>query len=118
MRLPPIAAGVEEAIIQLKAPVTFVKFRVRQYNAQGNGVWAIPVTVPVTQVTGSAVPPAPTNLGMILTGDTPTPPDLPTEEPPDTEPPPTGGGGSSSNYSFQHNSPGCKAKTSGPTETQ
>ena len=86
MRLPPIAAGVEEAIIQLKAPVTFVKFRVRQYNAQGNGVWAIPVTVPVTQVTGSAVPPAPTNLGMILTGDTPTPPDLPTEEPPDTEP--------------------------------
>ena len=101
MRLPPIAAGVEEAIIQLKAPVTFVKFRVRQYNAQGNGVWAIPVTVPVTQVTGSAVPPAPTNLGMILTGDTPTPPDLPTEEPPDTEPPPTGGGGSSSNYTFQ-----------------
>ena len=101
MRLPPIAAGVAEAIIQLKAPVTFVKFRVRQYNAQGNGVWAIPVTVPVTQVTGSAVPPAPTNLGMILTGDTPTPPDLPTEEPPDTEPPPTGGGGSSSNYTFQ-----------------
>lgn len=101
MRLPPIAAGVEEAIIQLKAPVTFVKFRVRQYNANGNGAWTVPQTFSVTQVSGSAVPPAPTNLGMILTGDTPTPPDLPTEEPPDTEPPPTGGGGSSSNYTFQ-----------------
>lgn len=101
MRLPPIAAAVEEAIIGLKAPVTFVKFRVRQYNAQGNGPWTVPQTFPVTQVSGSAVPPSPTNLGMIVTGDAPTPPDLPTEGPPDTEPPPTGGGGSSSNYVFQ-----------------
>ena len=101
MRLPPIAAAVEEAIIGLKAPVTFVKFRVRQYNAQGNGPWTVPQTFPVTQVSGSAVPPSPTNLGMIVTGDAPTPPDLPTENPPDTEPPPTGGGGSSSNYVFQ-----------------
>ena len=101
MRLPPIAAAVEEAIIGLKAPVTFVKFRVRQYNAQGNGPWTVPQTFPVTQVSGSAVPPSPTNLGMVLTGGQPTPPAPPTEEPPDTDPPPTGGGGSSSNYSFQ-----------------
>ena len=101
MRLPPIAAAVEEAIIGLKAPVTFVKFRVRQYNAQGNGPWTVPQTFPVTQVSGSAVPPTPTNLGMIVTSEAPVPPDLPTEEPPDTEPPPTGGGGSSSNYVFQ-----------------
>ena len=101
MRLPPIAAGVEEAIIQLKAPVTFVKFRVRQYNAQGNGPWTVPQTFPVTQVSGSAVPPSPTNLGMIVTSEATVPPDLPTEEPPDTTPPPTGGGGSSSNYVFQ-----------------
>ena len=101
MRLPPIAAAVEEAIIGLKAPVTFVKFRVRQYNAQGNGPWTVPQTFPVTQVSGSAVPPSPTNLGMIVTSEATVPPDLPTEEPPDTEPPPTGGGGSSSNYVFQ-----------------
>ena len=101
MRLPPIAAAVEEAIIGLKAPLTFVKFRVRQYNAQGNGPWTVPQTFPVTQVSGSAVPPSPTNLGMVLTGEAPTPPDLPDEDPPDVDPPDTGGGGSSSNYSFQ-----------------
>lgn len=100
MRLPPIAAAVEEAIIGLKAPLTFVKFRVRQYNAQGNGPWTVPQTFPVTQVSGSAVPPSPTNLGMVLTGEAPTPPDLPDEDPPDVDPPDTGGGGSSSNYSF------------------
>lgn len=101
MRLPPIAAAVEEATIGLKAPVTFVKFRVRQYNARGNGPWTVPQTFPVTQVSGSAVPPSPTNLGMSVTSEAPVPPDLPTEEPPDTTPPPTGGGGSSSNYVFQ-----------------
>lgn len=101
MRLPPIAAAIEEVIIGLKAPVTFVKFRVRQYNAQGNGPWTAPQTFPVTQVLGSAVPPSPTNLGMVLTEEAPAPPTPPIEEPPDTDPPPTGGGGSSSNYSFQ-----------------
>lgn len=100
MRLPPIAAALEEAIIALKAPVTFVKFRVRQYNAHGNSPWSAFITVPVAQVSGSAVPSAPINLGMVVTGDTPTPPDLPDEDPPDVDPPDTGGGGSSSNYSY------------------
>ena len=59
MRLPPIAAAVEEIIIPLRAPVTFVKFRVRQYNAKGNGSWANPILIPVTQAVGSEVPSAP-----------------------------------------------------------
>lgn len=100
MRLPPIAAALEEVIIGLRAPVTFVKFRVRQYNAQGNGLWSTPVTIPITQVAGSAVPPAPSNLGLVVTGADPTPPDLPDVDPPDVDPPDTGGGGSSSNYSY------------------
>ena len=37
MRLPPIAAGETTPVLILRTPVTFVKFRVRQYNAQGNG---------------------------------------------------------------------------------
>lgn len=100
MRLPPIAAVVEEIIIPLRAPVTFVKFRVRQYNASGNGSWATPILIPVTQVVGSEVPSAPINLGVVVTGETPAPPDLPDVDPPDVDPPDTGGGGSSSNYVF------------------
>ena len=100
MRLPPIAAAVEEIIIPLRAPVTFVKFRVRQYNAKGNGSWANPILIPVTQAVGSEVPSAPINLGVVVTGEAPVPPDLPTVDPPDVDPPDTGGGGSSSNYVF------------------
>ena len=100
MRLPPIAAAVEEIIIPLRAPVTFVKFRVRQYNAKGNGSWANPILIPVTQAVGSEVPSAPINLGVVVTGEAPVPPDLPDVDPPDVDPPDTGGGGSSSNYVF------------------
>lgn len=98
MRLPPIAAGEEEALIELRAPVTFVKFRVRQYNDDGLGLWASPQTFTVEQPSGVSIPPAPVSLGFIVTGDPVTPPPPPVDPPP--PPPPTGGGGASSNYEF------------------
>lgn len=98
MRFPPIAAGETTAVLILRTPVTFVKFRVRQYNEQGNGIWTAPQTFQVAQASGSAVPPAPTNLGMVVTDGAAPPPPPPDDPPP--PPPPTGGGGSSSNYSF------------------
>lgn len=99
MRLQPIAAGLEEAVIQLRTPVTFVKFRVRQYNDSGPGEWSIPRLFDVTQTDGTAVPPAPINLGFVVTDevDPPLPPD---DDGPPT-PPVTGGGGTASNYVYQ-----------------
>lgn len=99
MRFPPIAAGETTAVLILRTPVTFVKFRVRQYNEQGNGIWTAPQTFTITQTGGSAVPPAPTNLGMVVTSGGTPPPPPPTDPPP--PPPPTGSGGSSSNYAYQ-----------------
>ena len=98
MRLPPVAAGEESAVLILRTPVTFVKFRVRQYNAQGNGEWPAPQVFTITRAGGSAVPPSPGNLGMAVTSGGTPPPPPPVDPPP--PPPPTGGGGSSSNYSY------------------
>lgn len=98
MRLPPIAAGETSAAIVLKTPATFIRFRIRQYNDQGSGAWTPPQTFSITQPSGSAVPPAPTTLGMVIVTGGITPPPPPVDPPP--PPPPTGGGGSSSNYAF------------------
>jgi len=98
MRLPPIASGVEEMTLSLRAPITFLKFRVRQYNAKGQGAWATPVSLPIAVPVGAGVPPAPTGLGGAVVGAVDPPPPPPVTPPP--PPPPTGGGGASSNYSF------------------
>jgi hypothetical protein len=98
MRLPPLAAGVETLDLPLKTPVTFVKFRVRQYNANGPGPWSLARVVTIAQAVGVLVPQAPINLGGVVSGGTVTPPPPPVDPPP--PPPPTGGGGASSNYVF------------------
>lgn len=98
MRLPPLAAGVETLDIPLKTPVTFVKFRVRQYNANGLGPWSLARVVTIAQAVGVLVPQAPINLGGVVSGGTVAPPPPPVDPPP--PPPPTGGGGASSNYVF------------------
>ena len=98
MRLPPLAAGVETLDLPLKTPVTFVKFRVRQYNANGPGPWSLARVVMIAQAVGVLVPQAPINLGGVVSGGTVTPPPPPVDPPP--PPPPTGGGGASSNYVF------------------
>lgn len=69
MRLPPIAAGVETLDLPLKTPVTFVKFRVRQYNANGSGPWSLARVVTIAQAVGVLVPQAPINLGGVVSGD-------------------------------------------------
>ena len=105
MALPLVNAGVTTLPVKLKAPVTFVKVRVRQFNANGFGEWNLPggisgTTFVFTQNGGVNTPDSPTNVGLIVTG-TPTPPvDPPVDPPPDEEPPPTGGGGVSSNYVY------------------
>lgn len=101
MRLLPIAAGVSEADFRLETPVTFVTFRVRQYNATGNGNWSNPsgTTFAVVQQSGANVPQAPGSPGFVVTegGEIAPPPPPPPVDPP-PPPPPTGGGGASSNY--------------------
>lgn len=105
MALPLVNAGVTTLPVKLKAPVTFVKVRVRQFNANGFGDWNLPggisgTTFVFTQNGGVNTPDSPTNVGLIVTG-TPTPPvDPPVDPPPDEELPPTGGGGVSSNYVY------------------
>lgn len=96
MRLPAIAAGEESATIELRTPVTFVEFRVRQYNANGAGEWSLVRRVSVAQSAGVTVPTAPVNLGAVVVSGGVPPPPPPIDPPP--PPPPTGGGGSSSNY--------------------
>lgn len=100
MRLLPIAAGVVEAEFRLALPVTFVTFRVRQYNAVGNGPWSADAGTrfDIDQTVGPGAPQAPSNLGLIVTeGGIIVPPPPPPVDPP-PPPPPTGGGGTSSNY--------------------
>ncbi len=97
MRLPPIAAGEESAIVELRTPVTFVEFRVRQYNDEGPGQWSLAKQISVQQSSGPNAPGSPINLGaVVVTGGTPPPP--PVDPPP--PPPPSGGGGTSSNYTY------------------
>lgn len=104
MRLLPIAAGVSEADFRLETPVTFVTFRVRQYNATGNGNWSNPsgTTFAIVQQTGANVPQAPGSPGFVVTegGEIAPPPPPPPPVDPPPPPPPTGGGGSASNYVF------------------
>ena len=68
MQLRPIAAGETSAQFQLQTPVTFVTFRVRQYNATGPGEWtAVAGTrVSITQPSGALVPTAPINPGLAV----------------------------------------------------
>lgn len=103
MALPFVKAGVTTLPIRLKAPVTFVTVRVRQFNENGAGDWNFPGGASGVRFdfgAGTTVnrPDAPTNVGLIVTG-TPTPPVEPPVDPP-PPPPPTGEGGTSSNYEF------------------
>lgn len=99
MRLPAVAAGEVEAEFRLETPVTFVRVRVRQYNADGPGEWDVPAgtTFTLVQTSGPSAPPAVSAVGFVVT-DTVVVPPPPVDPPP--PPPPTGGGGTSSNYSF------------------
>lgn len=100
MRLPPIAAGETEASMKLKTPVTFVKFRVRQYNENAVGDWSTPVQFSIASPTSPLAPNAPSSLGFsVVSGVTPPPPPPPPDDPP-PPPPPTGGTGVTSNYTF------------------
>ena len=103
MRLLPIAAGVTEAEFRLALPATFVTFRVRQYNAAGNGPWSVDTGTrfDISQTVGTGAPQAPSSPGFVITeGGVIVPPPPPPVDPP-PPPPPTGGGGSASNYVFQ-----------------
>lgn len=103
MALPLIKKGVTSIPIKLEAPLTFVRARVRQFNANGSGEWNFPGGAAGTlflfssEVAANA-PTAPTNVGLVVVG-TATPPVEPPVDPPPT-PDPGGGGGASSNYVF------------------
>jgi hypothetical protein len=104
MKLLPVAAGVTEAEVPLQIPVTFVTFRVRQYNASGFGPWhsLTGSTFLVAGSTGTTVPPAPSGAGFVILDSgtvTPPPPPPPPVDPP-PPPPPAGGGGAASNYAW------------------
>lgn len=99
MRLPAVAAGEVSAEFRLETPVTFIRVRVRQYNADGPGEWDTPAgtTFTLAQTAGPLAPPAVSGVGFVVTDAVVVPPP-PVDPPP--PPPPTGGGGTSSNYSF------------------
>ncbi len=104
MQLLPIAAGATEAQFRLEAPVTFITFRVRQYNANGSGDWSTPAGTPfyIEQTAGVNTPEAPSAPGFVITEGgivvPPPPPPPPVDPPP--PPPPTGGTGTTNNYVF------------------
>lgn len=105
MQLLPVAAGQTEAQFRLEAPVTFITFRIRQYNANGPGEWSAPAgtTFSIAQTAGTNTPQAPSVPGFVITEGgivVPPPPPPPPADPP-PPPPPTGGGtGTTSNYIF------------------
>ena len=101
MRLPAVAAGEVSAEFRLETPVTVIRTRVRQYNADGPGEWDVPAgtTFMLTQSSGPLAPPAVSAVGFVITDAVVVPPPPPPVEPP-PPPPPTGGGGTSSNYTF------------------
>lgn len=101
MRLPAVAAGEVSAEFRLETPVTFLRVRVRQYNADGPGAWDVPAGTLFTlaQPAGALAPPAPSAVGFVVTDAVVVPPPPPPVDPP-PPPPPTGGGGASSNYAF------------------
>jgi len=98
MRLPAVAAAEVSAEFRLETPVTFVRVRVRQYNADGPGEWDVPTgtVFTLTQTAGPLAPQAVSAVGFVVT-DTVIVPPPPVDPPP---PPPPAGGGSASNYSF------------------
>ena len=104
MELLPIAAGETEAQFRLEAPVTFVKFRVRQYNANGPGEWSVPAGTIfyIEQTAGANTPQAPSTPGFVITEGGVVAPPTPTPPPTDPipTPPPTGGTGTTNNYVF------------------
>lgn len=99
MRLPAVAASEVSAEFRLETPATFIRVRVRQYNADGPGEWDAPAgtTFTLAQTAGPLAPPAVSAVGFVVTDAVVVPPP-PVDPPP--PPPPTGGGGTSSNYSF------------------
>lgn len=95
MRLPFVAHGVTTIPISLKAPLTFVVVRVRQFNANGNGTWNEPgggagERFEFVQSAGTDAPNAPSEVGMIVVGTPVGPVGPPVDPPPD--PPPIDGG--------------------------
>lgn len=78
MKLLPAAAGQTEYLVKLETPVTFVKARVRQFNANGYGPWDVPsgTQFQVAQGSGTGTPNAPVSTGfqVVAAGaNTPTP---------------------------------------------
>lgn len=101
MRLPAVAAAEVSAEFRLETPVTFIRVRVRQYNADGPGEWDAPAgtTFTLTQTAGPLAPPTVSAVGFVVTDTVVVPPPPPPDNPP-PPPPPTGGSGSAANYSF------------------
>ena len=101
MRLPAVAAGEVSAEFRLETPVTLIRVRVRQYNADGPGDWDVPAgtTFTLTQTAGPLAPPAVSAVGFVVTDTVVVPPPPPPTDPP-PPPPPTGGSGSAANYTF------------------
>lgn len=102
MRLPFVAYGVTTIPISLKAPLTFVVVRVRQFNANGNGTWNEPgggagERFEFVQSAGTDAPNAPSEVGMIVVGTPVGPVEPPVDPPPD---PPPVDGGSVTNFSM------------------
>lgn len=101
MKLPLVAAGTTSVPIRLKAPVTFVKVRCRQFNAHGLGPWNSPgfgagELFSLTTPEGADTPPGPSNIGLVVVGAPITPPPPPIDPPPPPPPP----GGTATNYVF------------------
>jgi len=101
MKLPLVAAGATSVPIRLKAPVTFVKVRCRQFNAHGLGPWNSPgfgagELFSLTTPEGADTPPGPSNIGLVVVGAPITPPPPPIDPPPPPPPP----GGTATNYVF------------------
>ncbi len=101
MKLPLVAAGTTSVPIRLKAPVTFVKVRCRQFNARGLGPWNSPgfgagELFSLTTPEGADTPPGPSNIGLVVVGAPITPPPPPIDPPPPPPPP----GGTATNYVF------------------
>jgi hypothetical protein len=91
MSLPALASGVTTAAFTLELPVTYIKFRVRQLNADGPGSWDVAsgTRVEIEAPTGSNPPPAPSGTTLAVTTPGPVvilPPPPPPPPPPDTQP--------------------------------
>ena len=100
MKLPLVGPGVVTLPIRLRAPVTFLTVRVRQFNAHGVGEWAAPgggagSRFEFVPAQAANTPQAPSAVGLVVAG-TPTPPVEPPVDPPPNPPP----SGESTPYAF------------------